>query len=167
MNKKLLNTQIEALTQEHGAEIVKFYGDNGFDVGDYTGIVCKADRDMFTFYGVDDDGEFKNRQYQCASPIKTITLEEAKALIESEYPKLMYVWDNEGQAYDTWLVVGKFDKWFIAFDSVKIEDVQSDRIPAIWKHAKDIEEEQPIIELTLEEIAAKFGHKSSQIRIKE
>jgi len=169
MNKKLLNTQIEALTKEHGAEIVKFYNNNGFEVCNYDGICHKKNNDSYRFYGVDGYGHFNNRLFHNTSPIKTITLEEAKALVESEYPKVMYVWDNDGQAYDTWLVVGKFDKWFIAFDAAKIEDVQSDDIPAIWKHAKDIEdiEEQPIIELTLEEIAAKFGHKSSQIRIKE
>jgi hypothetical protein len=169
MNKKLLNTQIEALTREHGEEIVKFYTENGFEAANFLGVSHRSNDNIYRFYGVNNEGGFSNRERKQDPSIETITLEEAKALIESEYPKLMYVWDNEGQAYETWLVVGKFDKWFIAFDAAKIEDVQSDDIPAIWKHAKDIEdiEEQPIIELTLEEIAAKFGHKSSQIRIKE
>ena len=30
-NEKLLGTQIESLTPEHGAEIVEFYHNNGFD----------------------------------------------------------------------------------------------------------------------------------------
>lgn len=166
MNKKLLNTQIKALTKEHGAEIVKFYSDNGFDVGQYTGIVYEAAGEGFIFYGVDARGRFKNRLFRDISPIKTITLEDAKSIVESEYPKLMYVWDNDEEKHEKWLVVGKFDKWVIAFNAVTIEDVQSDDMPYIWRFAKDIEE-PPIIELTLEEIAAKFGHKSSQIRIKE
>lgn len=166
MNKKLLNTQIEALTEKHGAEIVKFYSDNGFKTSSYIGNCTRINFHPFRFYGVDAEGSFSSRK-ESEHSTKTITLEEAKALVnEKPYPKLMYVWDNDEEKHEKWLVVGKFDKWVIAFNAVTIEDVQSDDMPCIWRFAKDIEE-PPIIELTLEEIADKFGHKSSQIRIKE
>lgn len=166
MNNKLLNTQIEALTREHGAEIVKFYGDNGFYVDDYGGTSCKENRNHYIFYGVDSYGNFDNRKFQDSSPIKTITLEEAKALVEKPYPKLMYVWDDDENSALKRVVLGKFDKWYLAISSDKKEDISLKQRPTVWDNAKDIKE-QPIIELTLEEIAAKFGHKSSQIRIKE
>lgn len=86
MNAKLLNTQIEALTPEHGADIVKFYMENGFDSSDYTGNCCADNGDIHRYYGVNEKGLFYT--YPIYSARTTITLEQAKALVqEPEYPE--------------------------------------------------------------------------------
>jgi len=83
--KQLLNTQIEALTREHGAEIVKFYKDHDFDTHDMSGWLCKQHGDDDRFYVVDEKGYFYSRSEN--SGLNTITLEQAKALVqEPEYP---------------------------------------------------------------------------------
>lgn len=63
MRKELLNTQIEALTYSEGQEIVQFYKENGFDTINRCGIMCKEDKDLNRFYGVDKNGLFNNRIY--------------------------------------------------------------------------------------------------------
>ena len=92
MNRKLLNTQIEALTRSHGAEIVSFYKENGFDVskpcgGCYSGILCKIDGDDNRYYGVDSEGLFTYRYKD--SGFKTITLEQAKELVKVSLEELI------------------------------------------------------------------------------
>jgi len=77
--KKLVGTQIEALTREHGAEIVEFYKKNGFDVQSYRGGVNKHDNDYARYYGVCKNGDFRNRYID--SGLKTITLDEAETLV--------------------------------------------------------------------------------------
>jgi len=64
MNKKLLNTQIKSLTIQHGAEIVNFYKDNGFNTGTYTGENCEHNNNSSIYYGVDIDGRFSSRSSQ-------------------------------------------------------------------------------------------------------
>lgn len=73
MRKELLNTQIEALSVEHGAQIVEFYRSNGFDTRDYEGKSPKC------YYGVDDKGLFYCIWF--LDERKTITLEQAKQLV--------------------------------------------------------------------------------------
>lgn len=84
MNKLLLNTQIEALTSIHGAEIVRFYKSQGFDTKSLSGVSTKAASDYHRYYGVNDIGFFTNRQLEDNHGIKLITLEEAEELLEEK-----------------------------------------------------------------------------------
>ena len=169
MNKKLLNTQIEALTLKHGAEIVRFYKDEGFATNSYSGILNKEDSDPARFYGADEDGNFTSRAKN--SGRKTITLEEAKALIsETPYPKVMLVWDNDEDYLFKRVVLMEKNGKYIAWNCAEtIEESENVFDANFWNFAKDIEqpEEQPIIELTLEEIAKLKGCDVKQLRIKE
>lgn len=84
MNKKLLNTQIEALDDNHGYKICKFYQKHGFDIKNYQGIVNKLQNfSPYIYYGVNYWGHFNNREIN--SGLKTITLEEAEQLVKEEY----------------------------------------------------------------------------------
>lgn len=85
MNKKLLNTQIEALNKEHGAIICQFYKDNGFDILSLTGSNNIESGALNRYYGVNSNGIFTHRVYNDFISIKTITLEEAKELVKEKY----------------------------------------------------------------------------------
>lgn len=86
MNKKLLCTQIKALDRGHGARIVEFYKQQGFDTGNYVGY----GDDERKYYGVDHNGLFKNREVINPEQIKTITLEEAIKLVDSKEEKFPF-----------------------------------------------------------------------------
>ena len=51
MNKKLLNTRIEALNEAHGQQIVDFYKSQGFDIGGYCGCNNRLDGNNIRYYG--------------------------------------------------------------------------------------------------------------------
>ena len=77
----LNNTVIKNLSPEMGAEIVKLYKDDGWDVGGFKGLEFEG-RSGYYHYGV-IDGDFDNhclqRIYQSNAQI--ITLEQAKQII--------------------------------------------------------------------------------------
>lgn len=101
MNEKLLNTQIEALDRKHGAEIVQFYKDNGFNVGLFAGSESKEDNSECRWYGVDIKGFFDNREKE-SSNIKTITLEEAKTLVNNTG-----IFKNDASLKNRWIKATK------------------------------------------------------------
>jgi hypothetical protein len=169
MNKKLLNTQIEGTDLKTAIEIINFYQDNGFNVTGYSGCAAE-DKDHtyyeYRFYGVDQNGEFDGRSVRAIAAIKTITLDEAKALV-SEYPKMMYVWDqHEENTNRERLVIGKFDKWYMTFNSESIELTHQYSQPTTYDYAIDIKAPKEI-HISMEEIAELKGCSVEQLRIKE
>lgn len=167
MNKKLLNTQIESLTSDHGAEIVKFYKSHGFNTGNYGGVAYRSKLwGDEIFYGVDQNGKFDNRHENVNSEIKTITLDEAKELVnENLYPKLMLVWDGCENNAVVRTVLGKFDKWYLAVSADRIEDLDPNERPLTWNHAKDIKKPEEV-HISMQEIAQLKGCSVDQLRIK-
>lgn len=94
MNPKLFNTEIESLTPEHGAKIIIFYQDHGFNTGPYTGKICRAMNAMHRFYGTNESGIISNRSQN--KERRTITLEEAQELVKEK--KLFTIQDlREGK----------------------------------------------------------------------
>lgn len=142
MNKKLLNTQIKALTESHGAEIVAFYKSQGFDVRSLMGISCEKRGDIYTYYGVDGNCYFLDRDAN--NEIRTITLEEAKELAKvDEYPKVMWVADSEKDPNWVKRVVfmekcGKYLAWS---DAKTIKESEKTFFVYTWNYVKDIEED--------------------------
>lgn len=165
-NKKLIGVFIKA-TPENRQELKEFWEANSesarkenlnYDIDSYCyGLTKDSGIDYFA------ETEILQKGY------KILTLPEAKALIsESEYPKVMWVWDVNERFKVKSLVIGKFKKWYIAHSAESIEEVGSDETPCIWNFAKDIEpEEQPLpeIHLTMQEIADLKGCKVEQLKI--
>jgi len=167
MNNKLLNTQIESLNTEHGAEIVKFYDENGFDTRDYTGGQYGS---QYRFYGVDKNGFFDNRREDDNPEIKTITLDEAKALVnETPYPKVMKVWDSNGYTKSKRVVFMEKNGEYIAWACAEtIEDAEKVNETTPWGFAEDIEDiEEPLpdVHLTMEQVADLAKCKVEQLKI--
>lgn len=74
-NHKYDNTVIEALTDEHGAQTIKFWKDQGIDTSEYVGNCHKSNNDSSRYYGL-INGEFFNYslKYCIDNIIKIITL---------------------------------------------------------------------------------------------
>ena len=107
MNKKLFNTQVEALTMEHGAEIVKFYKSQGFDTYDYKGTVYKGGSNPARYYGVDNDGQFRNRG---SDVLTNHTLEQLKEMV------------NETKTTKNEVLVGKLKT---AYEEVSCSEIKA------------------------------------------
>lgn len=140
MNAKLLNTQIEALTIKHGAEIVKFYKENGFDTFTFDGILCREDNDEDRWYGVDGNGIFRERSEN--SGLTTITLEQAKALVqEPEYPETFDL-EMAKHAMDRGYKV-RGTSWFTGAHIYKKDDniFFNDAITSRWVDINDFEDD--------------------------
>lgn len=140
MNKKLFNTQIEALTKEHGAQIVAFYKANGFNTRDIIGECTRKNNSICKFYGVDTEGFFDNRP---TSTIDTITLEEAKKLVEEKtFPRVMLVSDRDNIKGASPRVVFTYKRnRYIAWNSAKtVEEAENETITNVWQYAWELEE---------------------------
>lgn len=147
MNQKLNNTCIKCESVEHGAEIVKFYKDNGWD----NRLIGTA---IGGFYGV-RDGKFDN--YSVENNAKVLTLQEAKDLVkENQYPKVMWVANRHDftDAIKRVVFAHKCDR-FIAWNGAEtIEDAEKVVATMQWEYAKDIEEETEFQTKTRERITA-------------
>jgi hypothetical protein len=164
MNKKLLNTQIKSVTQVDGPKIVDFYQSNGFDTRNFEGGAYELRGWTYIFYGVDRDGNFTNRDGRDPD-IKTITLEEAKQLVSSEYPKVMRVWNaHEDLACERVVFMEKCGKFLAWINVSTLEASEKECNLATWNYAKGIEEE---VHISMEEIAKLKGCNVSQLRIKD
>lgn len=134
MNQKLNNTCIKCESVEHGAEIVKFYKDNGWDnfaLGNNVG----------QFYGV-FDGTFNNLNLPFGK--KVLTLQEAKDLVkENQYPKVMWVSEFEDFRNKVQRVVIAYKcNVYIYWSKAKtIEEAENEVTTVTCNYAKDIEDE--------------------------
>lgn len=83
----------------------------------------------------------------------------------SSYPKVMWVRDDDDDNWRKRVVfmekVGRFIAWASA---TTIEEAENITDTTVWRQAKDI---QPMVELTIAEIAEKFQLQPEQIWIKE
>ena len=148
MNQKLNNTCIKCESVEHGAEIVKFYEDNGYFIEEWDG------RSIGFFYGVFD------QKFDCTHYLKNakvLTLQEAKDLVkENQYPKVMWVSDSESflDAKKRVVFMEKCGK-FLAWCNVETLELSKEQAHVnSWKYAKDIEDETEFQNKTRERIAA-------------
>lgn len=88
-----------------------------------------------------------------------------------KYPKVMRVSNipinggNKGELRVVFMEkCGKFVAWV---NAETIEDAEEETDSCGWEYAKDVEEEAPIRELSMDEIAEQFGLKVKQIRIRK
>ena len=141
MNKKLLNTRIEALTYTHGQQIVDFYKSQGFDTGDYIGCNNRLDGDNRRYYGVKSNGDFRNSSF--STDFTLLTLEEAKLLVqEKTYPKVMLVSNvNKIETAETRVVFMEKNGKYLAWNGVETLEEAEDEINVVnWNFAWELEE---------------------------
>ena len=86
-----------------------------------------------------------------------------------EFPRVMEVSDDPD--FDTSyrrVVITQNRNIFVAWNYVEpIEDIDQAYGTTCWKYAREIPQELPKVELTIEEIATKLGYKPEQILIKD
>jgi hypothetical protein len=141
MNKKLLNTRIEALTESHGKEIVEFYKSQGFDIGGYCGCNNKLNGDKYRYYGTNVNGFFNNSFF--STNFTLLTLEEAKLLVqEKTYPRVMLVNDenNVKTASQRVVFMEKNGKYLAWHGAETLEEAEKVICTFHWRFAWELEE---------------------------
>lgn len=158
MTKK--QSVIKILSREHGAKVIQWFKDQGLNTYGYTGE-CVGE-----YYGIN----FVGNVIRCS----TIPEGYTEIQLPSELPKRgdkILVWDysekNAEEKIFLTLIEGAYNPIIcVAADDegkfLKNEVVRT----VLWRHYKLIE---PIkeVELTLDEIATKFGINVSQLKIKK
>lgn len=145
------NVVVKVTSIEHGEEVIQAFNDLGVDTETFKGT------ETGWYYGL-FDGEFNLMESPYNSQV--ITLEELKAMAKP-YPKVMWVWDNDEEDAKKREVISEIQSHGVKY---YITHNDSYGFPTIWKNAKDIEEPT---EITLEQIAEKFGVDVEQIKIKK
>jgi hypothetical protein len=141
MNKKLLNTKIEALTYTLGKVIVDFYKSQGFDTCGYTGCNNRLDGDNRRYYGVKSNGDFRNSSF--STDFTLLTLEEAKLLVqEKTYPRVMLVnRENKIETAETRVVFMEKNGKYLAWHGVgTLEEAEKVMCVIHWNFAWELEE---------------------------
>ena len=141
MNKKLLNTRIEALTGALGKVIVDFYKSQGFDTSGYTGCNNRLDGDNRRYYGVKSNGDFG--AFSFSTDFTLLTLEEAKLLVqEKTYPRVMLV--NSENKIETAILrvvfIEKNGKYLAWYDVKTLKEAEKIMNVAVWDFAWELEE---------------------------
>lgn len=159
-----MNKVIKVLTKEHGKKVIEYWKKQGVNTGDLRGEITEENDCICIYYGV-INGVFSNYTY-------SMVLENnAEIVTLDEYPKLMYVRNDECDKFVKRVVFmeknGKYLAWVYA---ESLEEADKTTGTASWNYAKDIEEEEEqIVELTIEDISngKGVGIKPHLIRIKK
>ena len=143
MNKKLLNTRIESLTDVHGIEIIDFYKSQGFDTRGLFGCNTRLDGDGDRYYGVKSNGVFDSSSF--STDFTLLTLEEAKLLVqEKTYPRVMLVSRvNKIETASQRVVIMKKNDKYIAWEGAEtLEEAENEMAVAVWNFAWELEEKK-------------------------
>ena len=146
MNNKLNNTCIKCESIKHGAEIVKFYKDNGWNTNGIEGIDTNA------FYGV-FEGIFDCQLIPNIS--KVISLKQAKELVkDNQYPKVMWVSEVKDfvDAKKRVVIAQKCNKFIAWSNAETLEDAEKQISTWTWCYAKDIESEENPLKARIEKL---------------
>jgi len=178
-NKNLNNLVVKSHYPEDGKKIVQWFKDKGVDVGKKFGLNSKVAGDNY-YYG-NINGLFNCYDYKYfkdnSVPVLVLSVEDMYKY--NIYPKQMLVSDwtrtdekagetipyNETIPYLERNVIGEFnynDRTYY------ISEIPNSTTLATWKYAVDINEPKKsvITELSIQEIADKFGLKPEELRIK-
>lgn len=156
------NQVIEVLDKEHGKRVIEYWKSRGASTAGYDGAVNREDGHSTRFYGV-IAGRFGNyTKHEVKLHIaEIITLPEDKP-----YPKVMEVSSDE-KFWCKRVIFMEKNGWYLAWNIAEtLEDAEKFIGINAWKYAREIEE-NPIVEITLEEIAKLKGVSVDQIRIKD
>lgn len=165
---ELNNIVVENLSLEFGQELKKTFEELGVYTEELRFNLCKSDDNISRFYGIIKNSfnsyDFKEIEQSNA---KIITLEELKAM-KNPYPKEMYVSDYEitdAKSNDVY----EFEVWFEKeIDGVNYYFIKECGSFISYNYAVDLNHfDNQVKEITIEEIAQRFGYPIEQIRIKK
>lgn len=163
---KLNNIVVENLSLEFGQELKKTFEDLEVNTEHLKFNLCKSDGNVTRFYGIIDN-QFDNYYLEKVqqSNAKIITLEQLKAMI-NPYPKMMYVSDYEILDFSN--AIKKEVYFEKEIEGVNYYFTKTVKGFTSWKKAVDLDYfDNQVKEITIEEIAQRFGYPIEQIRIKK
>lgn len=126
----------------------------------YEGTHTKEDGEPFRYYGL------INNMFS-ATDIEYVRNKNIKIIqLPNEYPKVMEV----SETGDIWgkrvVFMEKCGRYLGWMDAETLEEAENRIATASWKYAREIQQPQQL-ELTIDQIAEKFGVPSEQIKIKK
>lgn len=159
------NIIVECLTPEHGKRIIKAFNDLGIDTRSRSGCCCKTN--IYRFYGVVNH-VFNNYTNANLAGVKLLTIDELERLTKVEedkeqYPKVMFVSDD-GICWKKRVVFMEKNGYFLAWHEAEtFEEAKLHIHVNGWKYAKECNPN----EVTMQEIADKFGINIKDLKIKK
>jgi len=160
------NEVIEVLDLEHGQKVKKYWEDRGVDTSGYSHTTTKEDNMACRYFGV-INGNFENHHIKDVIKFnaKIITLPEEKT-----FPRKMKVWNyKEGtKNVRTAYCIG-FAGDILATKHPVGQNMtgMDESFEVVWyKYYEEIEEE-PEVEISMQEIADKFNVSVDKLKIKK
>lgn len=160
------NKVIEVLNEEHGKQVIEFWKSKGFNVRNFKGENSRANLCNHRFYGIID------RKFNCYNG--TEVMKSSAEIIElpkdNPYPKVMEVstskYFNPESTSKRVVIMEKCGKFIAWNKATTLKETENVTATSAWDYARDIEDTK-VKELTLQDIADKFGLNVKQIRIKD
>lgn len=158
------NQVIQCLNPEHGKDIIKYWQSRGIDTGAYRGAPREFGGNCFIYYGV-INGIFA--AYSLFK-VQAANAEVINLPAKAEFQEREMMVSDDGKSWKRRVVFMEKCGRFIAWHAETIEEAANETGATYWELAKEIEQpkEEPIIEVTLEEIAKLRGVSVDKIRIK-
>lgn len=160
------NQVIEVLDSEHGKKVIQYWKDRGVDTSDFNGSSTKSDGDEFRYYGV-IDGCFDNYcvEYVMDAEAEIITLPEPEW--KPKRGDRVLVWNIEGHETEAIFIAeiegGIFPIVAVSFWYEEKFNKGEKFLTDQWKNMKPLPQ---VKEVTMQEIADKFGVTVEQLKIK-
>lgn len=111
-------------------------------------------------------GMFCDLSYSTEEGYEILTIDQLLDFQSNEYPKVMEV-SHEGFKWYKRVVFMKKNESFLAWiNAESIEESEKETQPIVWKFAREIQPTKTL-ELTIDQIADKFGVSVEQIKIKK
>jgi len=135
LNHKYNNTVIQCRSVEHGAKIIAWWKEQGIDTRIYTGSTPSF------YYGL-INGIFRSVHISDITITNITILEDIPQ--ESEYPKVMWVWDHDKfSKFKRVVFMKKNNKYLTWYSATTLEEAEKEISISYWCNAEDIIEEQP------------------------
>jgi|SRR5690625_3226070 len=161
------NQVIEALDKVHGKKVIEYWRDKGFDTEAWDGSFTKEDDYIKRYYGV-INGYFDNYSMQHIKKYNAeiITLPEPEW--KPKRGERVLVWNIEGHEAEA-IFIAEIEGGIFPYVTVSFEDegnfLKGEKFLTYeWKNMKPLPQ---VKEVTMQEIAEKFGVEVEQLKIKK
>ena len=161
------NQVIEVLDKVHGKKVIQYWRDRGVDTRGKEGILTKKHGDSYRYYGV-IDGVFDNYSETFVNDLgaEIITLPEPEW--KPKRGDRVLVWDNEGDERERIFITqieGDIYPYVAVNFLLEGNFIRGEKFTTVgWKNMKPIPQ---VKEVTMQEIAEKFGVEVEQLKIKK
>jgi hypothetical protein len=159
------NQVIKALNKEHGKKVIEYWKNRGVDTKDYSGECTEQYGDVYMYYGV-IDGLFNNYRYR---DVLYHNAEIIELPVEFERGERVLVRDRDNSEWCESIFITKIDGALYPY-VVVISNYEDDFMngkefyTTQYRQCKKLPTEK---ELTMQEIADKFGINVNDLKIKK